>query len=195
MKKQLQLRQHWVFDLDGTLTRPIHDFVAIRHQLNVPEGAGILEYIDQQDGKLRAELKTQLDLIETGLARQACANPGSVELLYALKQRGCQLGILTRNQRNCVDISLQKLGISELFEAEAIIACEDAAPKPDPEGIHRIIQHWNVSPEQCVMVGDYLYDLQVGKAAGLMTVHYAADRQERWPNLTDIVVQRLSELL
>ncbi|MEH6812522.1 MAG: HAD family hydrolase [Motiliproteus sp.] len=194
MNSNLLLRQHWVFDLDGTLTQPIHDFPDIRRQLGVPEGIGILEYIDQQPTPQKIILNRQLDKIETELAWQASANPGTVELLFALQQRGCKLGILTRNQRNCVDIVLQRIGVAQLFENQAIIACEDAPPKPDPEGIRRIMDFWCVGPNECVMVGDYLYDLQVGRAAGTATVHYAADRTERWPQLTDWVISELLEL-
>ncbi len=194
MNSNLKQCQHWIFDLDGTLTQPIHDFADIRHQLGVPSGVGILEYIDQQPMLEKAVLNQQLEKIETELAWQAIANPGTAQLLLTLHQQGCKLGILTRNQRRCVDIVLQRIGVAELFEAEAIIACEDAPPKPDPEGIRRIMDYWRVAPKHCVMVGDYLYDLQVGRAAGGVTVHFAAHRNERWPQLTDHVISQLLEL-
>ena len=34
----------WIFDLDGTLTKPTHDFDFIREYLKVPAGELILEY-------------------------------------------------------------------------------------------------------------------------------------------------------
>ena len=38
-------RKHWVFDLDGTLTLPVHDFSIIRQVLGVPQGNDILGYL------------------------------------------------------------------------------------------------------------------------------------------------------
>src|SRR5690625_1057347 len=38
--------QHWVFDMDGTLTRAVHDFGYIRHQLKIPPEADILGDLD-----------------------------------------------------------------------------------------------------------------------------------------------------
>ncbi|MCW8887253.1 MAG: HAD family hydrolase [Motiliproteus sp.] len=194
MTIDLQQCHHWIFYLDGTLTQPLHDFVAIRRELGVPTEEGILEYIARQPMPLRQQLNHRLTAIERRIARRAVANPGAVMLLQTLAEQGCRLGILTRNQRDCVDIVLNRIGVESYFEAQAIIACEDAPPKPDPVGINQIIQYWQVSPRQCVMVGDFRYDLEVGRAAGIPTVHFAADRQERWPDLTDLVVENLAQL-
>jgi phosphoglycolate phosphatase-like HAD superfamily hydrolase len=45
-----------------------------------------------------------------------------------------------------------------------------------------------------VMVGDYLYDLQAGQAAGAATVHIHGERQCRWPEWTDLCVPTFEEL-
>ena len=37
--------RHWVFDMDGTLTEPVHDFELIRRELQIPSGADILEHL------------------------------------------------------------------------------------------------------------------------------------------------------
>lgn len=46
-----------------------------------------------------------------------------------------------------------------------------------------------------VMVGDYLYDLQAGQAAGAATVHVHGDHPSRWPEWTDLCVPTLDELV
>ncbi len=193
--QNLSRRQYWIFDLDGTLTRPVHDFAAIRRNLDIPEGEDILRFIAAQPDNLRKHLSHRLAEIEMELAGRAEANPGVPELLRWLHSRGCVLAILTRNQRECVNVSLQRLGVASLFCRQAIIACDDAPPKPDPGGIQRLLEHWQTGPENCVMVGDFLYDLQVGSEAGMTTLHYAAHRQERWPQLTDYLVEDFSVLL
>lgn len=37
--------RHWVFDMDGTLTRAVHDFPAIRRALDIPEQDDILLHL------------------------------------------------------------------------------------------------------------------------------------------------------
>ena len=187
-------RRYWIFDLDGTITKPVHDFVAIRQTLGVPEGIGILEYIADQPAPEKAFLNAQLSSIERHLAEQAEPTPGVLEFLYRLSEQGRELAILTRNQRECVEITLQRLGIRQLFEDAAIVACEDAAPKPDPGGVKKLLDFWRTSPDNCLIIGDFLYDLQAGYESDIGTVHYAADRPERWPEVTDAVIENFTVL-
>jgi len=44
------------------------------------------------------------------------------------------------------------------------------------------------------MVGDYLFDLQVGRAAGTATIHVDGSGAFRWPELADLAVVDLGEL-
>lgn len=188
-------RHHWIFDLDGTLTQPLHDFVAIRRQLGVPAEKGILEYIQALPEPERSNKDRQLVAMEEEVAHRALPNPGARELLLQLQADGVQLGILTRNRRNCVAISLQRLQVHGLFTEAAIIACEDVCPKPDPEGVHRLLEYWGAQPEDALIVGDFRYDLEAGRAAGIATVHLDLRGQWSWPELTDLAVSSLDQLL
>ena len=67
-------------------------------------------------------------------------------------------------------------------------------PKPDPDGIFQLARQWGVLPGELVMVGDYLYDLQAGQAAGAATIHVHGSRDTRWPEWTDLCVVSLHEL-
>jgi pyrophosphatase PpaX len=42
--------------------------------------------------------------------------------------------------------------------------------KPHPEMIHKAVQKMELNEKQCVMVGDSLYDIQAGNAAGTYTI-------------------------
>lgn len=187
-------RGHWIFDLDGTLTQPLHDFAAIRATLGVPAERGILEYIQALPEPERSQRNRQLTELELALARRAAPNPGASPLLRWLATQGVRLGILTRNRRQCVDIALQRLAVEHLFDGDAIIACEDASPKPDPAGIHRLLGYWGASADDALIVGDYRYDLEAGRAAGIATVLLHTGRPETWPALTDLTVASLDEL-
>ncbi|WP_207062173.1 HAD family hydrolase [Motiliproteus sp. SC1-56] len=190
----LLARPYWIFDLDGTLTRPVHDFVAIRRQLGVPSDEGILEYIQAQPAPRRKALSGALDAIERDLARRSEANEGVLALLEVLEQRGVELAILTRNRRAAVEITLHRLGVHHLFAPACILACDDAPPKPDPAGIHRLLAYWQAPPQQCLIIGDYCFDLEAGVRAGIGTVHFQDDPARHWPELTDLRINHFKEL-
>ena len=45
------------------------------------------------------------------------------------------------------------------------------------------------------MVGDYLFDLEAGRRAGVATVHLDVNGDGQWADQADFRVQNLSELL
>ena len=186
--------RYWIFDLDGTLTRPRHDFMAVRRRLGIPLDQGILEYIAAQPQARQRDLNQRLAAIETEVAAEAELTPGARALLERLAELECRFGILTRNSRDCVDLTLARTGLSGLFGADDIVCRDDARPKPDSEGIDRLLARWRAPSELGVMVGDYLFDLQAGRSAGVLTVHYNGRRGETWPECSDLVVEDLREL-
>jgi phosphoglycolate phosphatase-like HAD superfamily hydrolase len=188
------LRQYWVFDLDGTLTLPVHDFSVIRHALGVPKGTDILGYLASLPEAEAQPLHDRLNEIEAGLLDRIEPAPGLIQLISALHERGSRLGILTRNTRDIALKTLDCLGIGAYFSEACILGRSDVPPKPDPEGLYRLSVQWETAPHELVMVGDYLFDLQTGRNAGTATIHVDRTRNFPWPELTDIGVETLEEL-
>jgi HAD superfamily hydrolase (TIGR01509 family) len=188
-------REYWIFDLDGTLTVPVHDFPAIRKELGIPDGIDILKHILCQD-KLTAEaLLQKLDAIEIKLADLTRPAAGVRDLLAILNAKGVRFGIITRNTRENARRSLAKIGVLSYFSDECILGRDQAPPKPDPGGILHLLAIWNTLPGQAVMVGDYLFDLQAGKSAGTATIHVNRNEEKAWKDLTDIYVSSLAEIV
>jgi len=186
---------HWVFDLDGTLTVAVHDFAAIRRTLEIPEGADILGHLMSLPPRHAQPLHDRLQQIELELAGRTRAASGAHELLQHLRERGTELGILTRNTRENTLRTLELIGLDGYFEDTHILGRDQALPKPDPDGIQRLSALWGIDPGTTVMVGDYHYDLQAGRSAGSLTVHVDASRSFRWPELADVQVGTLGELI
>ena len=186
---------HWVFDLDGTLTVAVHDFAAIRRELEIPQGADILGHLTSLPPHHAQPLHDRLQEIELELAGQTRAASGAHELLQHLRSRGAQMGILTRNTRENTLRTLELIGLVGFFNAAHVLGRDEALPKPDPDGIHRLAEIWGIEPGTAVMVGDYQYDLQAGRSAGALTVHVDASRSFRWPELSDVSVGTLAELI
>jgi HAD superfamily hydrolase (TIGR01509 family) len=187
----LFLRKHWIFDLDGTLTLPVHDFDTIRADLGIPEGSDILGWLDALPTETARPLFQRLDEIEAEVADSAQAAPGAVDLLQALHTQGYRLGILTRNLRTIAQRCLSTLGVMEAFDPQSILGREEAKPKPDPDGILKLLHHWGASATDSLIVGDYRYDLLAGRAAGIATIHVDHHKDYAWPESSDLCVESL----
>ena len=191
----LASRQNWIFDLDGTLTHSIHDFPAIRAEIGVPEGLPILEYLDTLPTEIADPIHAQLHAIELDLASRATRPEGVLELLVNLRERGARLGIVTRNSRDIAYQTLEACGLDGIFAANAVIGREQAEPKPEPDGIHLLLRGWCAEPNEAVMVGDFLFDLQAGRAAGTATVYVDSSGEFPWAGYADRSVEQLDWLL
>ena len=187
-------RKYWIFDLDGTLTIAVHDFDAIREELGIPEGQPIIKTLESLPLKESRNKKKKLQEIEEKLALNASPAPGVEKLLETLNSHNYFFGILTLNTRENAWITLKALGLSEYFTKESVIGRWCAEPKPSPNGIKKLLNHWNVYANDALIVGDYLYDLQVGRAAEIATVHVDPSGNFEWPELADISVCSLNEL-
>ena len=152
----LRARRHWIFDLDGTLTLAQHDFEAIRRDLGLPAGRPILEQLAAMSVAEAAPIHAELERIEEDLAKEAEPAPGAASLLADLHRTGMRLGILTRNKRRLAHIALKATGLARYFETDVVLGRDEAAPKPSPDGVQRILQTWGADPSDAVMLGDYL---------------------------------------
>lgn len=188
-------RSCWIFDLDGTLTLPVHDFPAIRIALGMSESDfDILEFLASLPVAEAEARRSQLIEIEYGLAARTIVAPGAGRLLKHLLGRDACVGILTRNTRETALHTLSRIGLDGYFNPDAVLGRDEAVPKPHPEGIGKLLSAWGRTPDETVMVGDYLFDLQVGRAAGTATIHVDRSGAFRWPELADIEVATLDEL-
>ncbi len=190
----LRARSWWLFDMDGTLTVPVHDFDAMRRELGLPAGLGTLEGLAALPPAEQALRRAQLDEIGWRYVAQAQPQPGAEALLAALAARGARLGIVTRNARRNTTATLERIGFRRWFRDEDLITRDDCAAKPSPEPVLRLLAQWRGRPECAVLVGDAVYDLAAGRAAGAATVLLdpAGDAPHR--PLADWCIRHLDEL-
>lgn len=161
---------HWVFDMDGTLTVGVHDFPAIRRELEIPEAADILHHLETLPAAEREAKHAWLLEHERELAMRSTAAVGAVALIFELRRRGCRLGILTRNAKTLAHVTLAAIGLDDCFVSDDVLGRDEAPPKPHPGGLDHFIDKWRVSPGELVMVGDSWLDMACGRAAGSRTV-------------------------
>ncbi len=174
--------RHWVFDMDGTLTVAVHDFQRIKRELAIPQEDDILTHLAALPAEVAAEKHDWLLAHERALAEHAQAAPGAVALVRALHGAGCRLGILTRNARELAELTLQAIGIGDMFATDDIIGRDEAQPKPSPAGLQYFVERWQAAPARMVMVGDHRFDLECGRAAGTRTL-LVNTPDNPWPGL------------
>ena len=180
--------------MDGTLTVAQHDFDAIRQELDLPVGQPILEALARlPEAEADARMR-KLDAMEFEIAATAQSQEGAVELLERLRAKKANTGIVTRNNLPSALRTLTVCGLSEFFAEKDIVSRGCAHPKPDPDGILTLLSRWQGRTEHTVMVGDYLFDMQCGNRAGVRTVYFDPDGENRWNGYADLVVGSLKEL-
>jgi len=187
-------RGYWIFDLDGTLTIPAHDFVAMKRELGFPLDCDILSHLATLPPEQERAKRLQLDQIEDEIARRSQLAHGADDLLKTLSEQGVAMGILTRNSRDNALVTLGAIGLLGYFDHVCVLGREESLPKPDPQGIYHLLDHWGTAPENAVMVGDYLYDMLTARAAGVGSVHIDTGGEFEWPEHTDLGVTSLITL-
>jgi len=165
-----------VFDMDGTLVAQAIDFDAIRRELGLPFGTPLLEAMDRLPAADRTAAWAVLDRHEQAAVAGAEVLPGVLDFLAWLDTRGLKRAVLTRNSRSVAEAVLGRCG---LLTFDPIVTRDDAPFKPQPEGLWRICKAWGVAPTEVLMLGDYVYDIQVGRNAGARTALLTHGRD--WP--------------
>jgi HAD superfamily hydrolase (TIGR01509 family) len=161
-----------IFDLDGTLVQSRLDFEAIRRELGLPPGEPLLEVLARLPAAEARHALAVLERHEERAAHEAVPTPGIAQLLDQVAGRGLRAGVLTRSARRFALASLARTGL----RCDPVLGREDAPPKPDPAGIWQICHYWGLPPDQAAMIGDYRFDIEAGRRAGVRTVLYTAGR-------------------
>jgi HAD superfamily hydrolase (TIGR01509 family) len=191
----LKHRGHWIFDLDGTLTVSAHDFEHMRRELGLEPQVPILEALHAMPEDEAAPLWEMLNDLEFYYAGKASIMQGATELLQKLHDDGRQLAILTRNTMPVVKHTLEACSIDHFFPLDHILDRDSCIPKPSPDGVQRLLDFWQADAGDTVMVGDFLYDLEAGKGAGVATIHLDTRGDVDWMEFTDIRVEGLGEII
>lgn len=181
-----------ILDFDGTITKPCLDFDAIRAEIGIDGGVPILEAMAHFDDESRRRAEQILTRHEWEAARKAELQDGAAEVVATCRERGHPVAILTRNTRTTLEYVLGRYGLT----VDATRTRDDGTIKPSPEPIFSICREVEADPTRSWMVGDHLFDVLTGRAAGTKTVLLVGDR----PNPdhvreADHVIRRLTDLL
>jgi len=186
------------FDFDGTLTSPgALDFPKIKLAIGCPADSPILEFIDSLESE--SEKSTAHHILDTfEMAAAALSRPGRgcERLLRALKERQLKIGIISRNSPQSIAKAFENFVEIGMDAFDVIISRESpAAIKPAPDGILLAAQELGLPPHRVIMVGDYVFDLRAGRAAGAHTVLIdTGGHRAAWAGEYDFAIDTLDEL-
>lgn len=155
-----------VFDMDGTLVDSQLDFDAMRREMELPDGLPILEAVATLPAAHAERCHTILHRHEHEGVQRATLLPGVAELLAELARLGIRTAIATRNSRAITAASLSKLALT----IEIALTRDDGPVKPDPWAVHEACRRWGLPPAEVLVIGDYKFDVECGRAAGCRTV-------------------------
>lgn len=97
--------------------------------------------------------------------RQAPLFPGVREVLQQLDQRRVPLGIATGKGRRGLQATLESHGLERYFVT--LQTADVAAGKPSPEMLHRAMADVGAEPEETILIGDTVFDMQMAANAAV----------------------------
>lgn len=176
-----------IFDWDGTLVDSVEHIATSLSQaaesVGLPVrtvaaykdiiGLGMVEALEKlYPGITRADMnairKHYAEFFFSDPVLPSSIFPGVDELLGGLGVKGAQLAVATGKSRRGLDRALRTSGLGARF---AITRCADETrSKPDPLMLREILNHFGLQPDQAVMIGDTVYDMDMAARAGVPAI-------------------------
>jgi HAD superfamily hydrolase (TIGR01509 family) len=185
----------WIFDMDGTLTKSVHDFIEIKKELKIPVELDILAGIKTLDESVQEKKIQELKKIEERLALIASSNEYVEEVLEKILHNQNKIAVLTRNDSNNTETTLKTSGLKKYFSDEFIITRESFPPKPEPDGVIHLLNKWNAKKEETVLFGDYIYDLDAAKNSGISRGYFDPTKKFIYKDSSDYQISSFKEIL
>lgn len=178
-----------IFDLDGTLLDSREcsikatkaDFtemglkvpseVVIEHYMGIPIEESFFKMSEQP---LDQETATELIRVfrtyyQTYEESTLNVFPEIPHVLEILMKRKVPCFVVSSKKTAVVKRNLAAQNLVAFFE-EIIGSDAVSHYKPHPEGINKVVTQYQFDPTRTIMVGDAIFDIQMGKAAGVKTI-------------------------
>jgi HAD superfamily hydrolase (TIGR01549 family) len=197
----------FILDWDGVLADTRLDFKPLRQKYfggqtlsQSEKGAPVaipvplLEAASTLPVPLREEVMAEIRRIEIEGAERAAAVEGAKDLVAWLGGKNGTLrpwAVVSRNCRESITLAAQRCGI---ILPSVLLSREDPYVKPDPRALALAAQRLGVNLSGCVMVGDFVYDLQAAQNASIPSVLVRSTGAE-WERLADFTYATVKDFV
>ncbi|MDR1978224.1 MAG: HAD-IA family hydrolase [Synergistaceae bacterium] len=193
----------FILDWDGVLADTRLDFKPLRQKYfgdSAVAGLGMLEAASTFPDPLREEAMAEIRGIEMEGAERATAVDGAKDLIAWLAGGGTVAdkprkprpwAVVSRNCRDSIVLAAERCGIAL---PSVLLSREDPYVKPDPKALALAAERLGVNLSDCVMVGDFVYDLQAARSAAIPSVLVRSGGAE-WERLADFTYATVKDFV
>ena len=152
----------------------------------------LLDQVDPAENSLE-RAKYISSWFQTKYAPDVQLEPTCLKTLYYLKKQGYYLGLIS-NREAPLDKAVLQLGLNDLFDS-TLAAGEIGIWKPNPTIFwHALSSTPDLSPHQCVYVGDnYFADAVGAQNAGFLPVTF--DPELIYASIDTLTIQTIEEII
>ncbi|MDR1379531.1 MAG: HAD-IA family hydrolase [Synergistaceae bacterium] len=198
----------FILDWDGVLADTWLNFKPLRQKYFDGKIVPLVEAAAELPPTIRAEVLAEIRRIEIEGAEKAVPVEGAKDLIAWLNTpkklvsgKSVQTkpwAVVSRNCRDSILLAAEKCGIT----LPPVFLCrEDPYVKPDPRALALAAKRLRARLSDCVMVGDFIYDLQAAKNASIPSVLVknpatgSPDVSAEWEGLADFVYVSLVDFV
>lgn len=171
----------YIFDIDGTLTSTndlifnSFNYVTEKYINKFYTSEELIALFGPTEEEILKELtgdrfedarKDYFEYYNSHHKKLADIYPGIQDVLKKIKEAGLPLGVFTGKGREAATITLKILHVFDYFDL--IVTGDDVEKhKPDPEGILKFVDMFNLNKSKVLLVGDAPADIQAAHDAGV----------------------------
>jgi HAD superfamily hydrolase (TIGR01549 family) len=186
-----------VFDMDGTLTVPVLDFVEMKRRLGFSAQQDIVATLKSLNGSERHKAETIIQEMELEAMFNTKLQPNLINMLEKLEELHIPKAILTRNFSEPVN-HLTQVMLEDKFKFDPCLDrdWQHGRAKPHPDALHYIAKGWDIPEGNILMIGDAMDDVKCGQQAGGVGIllHHPGINDECCSQ-ADLVIENLVDLI
>ncbi len=182
----------FLLDWDGVIAETKLDFSGIREKYYGGRRAMLLEDSWTLAPDRREAMLKELVELEMAGAEKAEPVPGAFELIKWLNKNNIPYCILSRNCMEVIRRGAEVIGLE--LPAQTWGRDNMDWVKPDPRALLAAAAAIGVEPRRCLYVGDFLYDLQGARRAGMRAVLVQRD-EPAWSGWADVTYPLMTDFV
>ena len=172
----------FLLDWDGILADTRLNFANLRKKYFGGNTVPLFEAANALSEPDRSLVLAEIYRVEMEGADTATAIEGAKDLIAWLAGNRKPWAVVSRNTRDAILLAAERCGIA----LPPVTLCrEDAYVKPDPGALKLAAERLNTDLSGCIMVGDFIYDMEAARNAGIPSVLVREKTGAEWENLAD----------